>query len=104
MQKMMINMKSTVVLIYELLVNLWNVFKVIINGIRTYTPIVYNFLYLFIETLYDKGYDDNEPDSPKKPLIDKAWCNIDPNNIIEDEDKNEIVETQEPKEEKSKTE
>jgi hypothetical protein len=43
-------------------------------------------MYVFIETLYDKGYDD-EPISPKAPLIDKNWCNIDPNNIIEDEDK-----------------
>jgi len=104
MQKMMINMKSSVMFIYGMLVTLWNTLQTIINGIRNYTPIVYNFIYLFIETLYDKGYDYNEPDSPKKPLIDKAWCNIDPNNIIEGEDKNKIVETQEPKEEKSKTE
>jgi hypothetical protein len=100
MQKMMINMKSTFILIYELLVTLWNTLLIIINGIKTYTPIVYNFMYVFTETLYDKGYDDNEPVSPKTPLIDKTWCNIDPDNIIEDEDKKEIVETQE----KSKTE
>ena len=100
MQKMMINMKSSFIFIYELIVTLWNTLLVIINGIRTYTPIVYNFMYVFTETLYDKGYDDNEPVSPKKPLIDNTWCNIDPNNIIEDEDKKEIVETQE----KSKTE
>ena len=87
MQKMMINMKSTFVLIYELLVTLWNILQTIINGIRNYTPIVYNFMYLFTETLYDKGYDDDEPVSPKSTLIDNSWCNIDPNNIIEDEDK-----------------
>jgi len=86
MQKMMINMKPTFVLIYELLVTLWNTLLIIIAGIKTYTPIVYNFMYVFTETLYDKGFDDNEPVSPKKLLIDKTWCNIDPNNII-DEDK-----------------
>ena len=100
MQKMMINMKSSFIFIYKLIVTLWNTLLIIINGIRNYTPIVYNFMYVFTETLYDKGYDDNEPISPKTPLIDKTWCNIDPNNIIEDEDKKEIVETQE----KSKTE
>jgi len=89
MQKMMINMKSTFVLIYELLVTLWNTLQTIINGIRNYTPVVYNFMYLFMETLYNRGYDD-EPISPKKPLIDKTWCNIDPDNIIEDEDKKEM--------------
>ena len=82
MQKMMINMKSSFIFIYELIVTLWNTLLIIINGIRTYTPIVYNFMYVFTETLYDKGYDDNEPVSPKTPLIDKTWCNIDPNNII----------------------
>ena len=87
MQKMMINMKPTFILIYELLVSLWNTLLIIITGIKTYTPIVYNFMYVFTETLYDKGYDDNEPVSPKTPLIDKTWCNIDPNNIIENEDK-----------------
>ena len=86
MQKMIINMKPTVILIYDLLVTLWNTLLIIINGIRTYTPVVYNFMYVFTETLYDKGYDD-EPISPKVPLIDKSWCNIDPNNIIEYEDK-----------------
>ena len=86
MQKMIINMKPTFVLIYELLVTLWNTLLIIIAGIKTYTPIVYNFMYVFTETLYDKGFDDNEPVSQKKLLIDKSWCNIDPNNII-DEDK-----------------
>ena len=65
MQKMMINMKSSFIFIYELLVTLWNTLLIIINGIKTYTPIVYNFMYIFTETLYDKGYDDNEPISPK---------------------------------------
>jgi hypothetical protein len=87
MQKMIINMKSTFIFIYELLVTLWNTLLIIINGIKTYTPVVYNFMYVFTETLYDKGYDDNESVSPKTPLIDKTWCNIDPNNIIENEDK-----------------
>jgi hypothetical protein len=44
-------------------------------------------MYVFTETLYDKGYDDNESVSPKTPLIDKTWCNIDPNNIIEEDKK-----------------
>ncbi len=87
MQRMVINMKSTFVLIYELLVTLWNTLLIIINGVRTYTPVVYNFMYLFTETLYDRDFDNNEPISPKTPLIDKTWCNIDPNNIIEYEDK-----------------
>ena len=37
----------------------------------------------FIETVYDKGLDNNEPISPKTSLIDNSWCNIDPNNIID---------------------
>lgn len=86
MQKMIINMKSSFIFIYELLVTLWNTLLIIINGVRTYTPVVYNFMYVFTETLYDRGYDD-EPISPKKPLIDKTWCNIDPNNIIEEDKK-----------------
>ena len=104
MQKMIINMKPTFVLSYELLVTLWNTLQTIINGIRNYTPIVYNVMWDFTEALYNNDTIYTPPDSTKKPLIDKAWCNIDPNNIIEYEDKNEIVETQEPKEEKSKTE
>ena len=56
MQKMMtINMKPTFVLIYEVLVTLWNTLLIIINGVRTYTPLVYNFMYVFTETLYEKG-------------------------------------------------
>ncbi len=89
MQRMMINMKSTFVLVYELLVTLWNTLLIIINGIRNYTPVVYNFMYLFMETLYKRDYDDDEPVSQKTPLIDKTWCNIDTNNII-DEDKKKM--------------
>ena len=87
MQKMMINMKSSFIFIYELIVTLWNTLLIIINGIRTYTPIVYNFMYVFTETLYDRDFDNDEPISPKTQLIDKSWCDIDPNNIIEDKDK-----------------
>ena len=86
MQKMLINMKSTSLLIYAL-VTLWNALLIIINGIKTYTPIVYNFMYVFTETLYDRDFDNDEPISSKTQLIDKSWCDIDPNNIIEDEDK-----------------
>ena len=86
MQKMNINMKPTFILIYELLVTLWNVLQTIINGIRNYTPIVYNIMWDFTETLYDRGYDD-EPISPKAAIIDNSWCNIDPSNIIDDEKK-----------------
>lgn len=86
MQKMMINMKSSFIFIY-VLVTLWNALLIVINGIRTYTPIVYNFMYVFTETLYDRDFDNDEPISPKTQLIDKSWCDIDPNNIIEDKDK-----------------
>ena len=87
MQKMMINAKPTFVLIYELLDTLWNALLIIIDGVKAYMPIAYNFMYVFTETLYDKGYDDDEIISPKTTLIDNSWCNIDPNNIIKDEDK-----------------
>jgi hypothetical protein len=90
MQKMMINMKPTFILIYEVLVTLWNVLQTIINGIRNYTPVVYNVMWNFTEALYNNDSIYTPPGSPKTPLIDKTWCNIDPNNIIENEDKKRI--------------
>lgn len=87
MHRMMNNTMPIFMFIYETLVILWNVLQTIINGIRNYTPIVYNFMWNFTEALYDKSYETTPPDSPKTPLIDKTWCNIDPNNIIENEDK-----------------
>ena len=86
MQRMMVNIKPSVIFIYELIVKLWNALLIIIGGIRTYTPIVYNFMWMFTETLYDRGFDD-EPISPKASIIDNSWCNIDPNNIIDDDKK-----------------
>ena len=47
MQKMMVNMKSTVTFINYVLVTLWHILKTIIDGIRYYTPIVYNFMWNF---------------------------------------------------------
>jgi voltage-gated potassium channel Kch len=79
---MMINIMPVFAFIYDALITIWNVFKVIIDGVRTYTPIVYNFMWMFTETLYDRGFDDDEPISPKSAIIDNSWCNIDPNNII----------------------
>ena len=93
--------------IYELLVKFWKFVQVIIGIIVQYKPLickftlktiniilfVYNFMWKFTETIFDKelddsGFNDNiEPISPKKPLIDKSWCDIDKNNIIEYKDK-----------------
>ena len=87
MQRMMINLKPSVIFIYELIVKLWNALLIIIDGIRTYTPIVYNFMWDFTEALHNKGYETTPQNSPKHQLIDNTWCNIDPNNIIEDEHK-----------------
>ena len=111
MQRMMINIKSTGTFINYVLVTLWYILQTIIDGISSYKPlickfiikstniilIIYNFMYVFTETLYDKGFDDKElidkelnykkVISPKKQLIDKSWCNIDPNNIINDDKK-----------------
>ena len=86
MQKMIINIMPVFAFIYDALITIWNVFKVIIGGIKTYTPIVYNVMWDFTETLYDRGYDD-EPISPKAEIISNSWCNIDPNNIIDDDKK-----------------
>lgn len=93
-QRMIINMMPVFAFINYALVTVWNVFKVIIAGVKNYTPIVYNFMWMFIETLYDRGLiDDDEPISPRKPLIDNSWCDIDPNNIIQGKDKKEKSKT-----------
>jgi len=77
--------------IYDVIFTIWNILQTFIVGVRTYTPIVYNFVYVFTETLYDTGlYDDDEPVSPKKTLIDKSWCDIDTSNIIEHQDKKKL--------------
>jgi len=54
-----------------------------------YIPEVYQFLYAFIEALNNNYGDDPQPDnivisSPKKPIIDSSWCNVDVTNIISD--------------------
>jgi hypothetical protein len=90
MQRMIINMKTPVTFIYEVIVTLWNILKKIIGGIRTYTPIVNNFMWNFTEALYNNDTIYTPPDSPKTPLIDKTWCDVDTNNIIEVEDKKRI--------------
>jgi hypothetical protein len=58
-----------------------------------YIPEVYQFLYAFIEALNNNyGDDDNNNvnetniSSPKKPIIDSSWCNVDVKNIISDSD------------------
>jgi hypothetical protein len=87
MQKMMVNMKSTVTFINYVLVTLWHILQTIIDGIRYYTPIVYNFMWNFTEALYVNDSSYSPPVSPKTPSIDKTWCNIDTNNIIEKDKK-----------------
>jgi hypothetical protein len=120
-QRIIINMQPIFTSIYELLVKFWKFVQVIIGIIVQYKPLickftlktiniilfVYNFMWKFTEALHSNDFVNTPPDSPKKPLIDKSWCDIDPNNIINN-DKNEIIETrdtssEEPKEEKSKT-
>ena len=106
-QEIMANMQPTFTFIYELLIKFWNIVQIIIGTLVYYKPFickftlkatniilfVYNFMWKFTETIFDKelddsGFNDNiEPISPKKPLIDKSWCDIDKNNIIEDQDK-----------------
>lgn len=58
---------------------------------KYYIPIVYNFLYAFIEALNNNYGDTNDTDntnipSPKKPIIDSSWCNVDVKNIISEPD------------------
>lgn len=60
------------------------------NFCSKYIPEVYQFLYAFIEALNNNyGDDDNNNNvdetnisSPKKPIIDSSWCNVDVKNII----------------------
>jgi hypothetical protein len=90
MQKMMINMKSPFTFINYLLVTLWHILQTIIDGVRTYTPIVYNAMWNFTEALYNNDSIHTPPDSPRKPLIDNTWCDINNKNIIKLEDKKEM--------------
>lgn len=60
---------------------------------KYYIPIVYKFLYAFIEA-FNNNYDDDDTNdvdntnipSPKKPIIDSSWCNLDIKNIIPESD------------------
>jgi hypothetical protein len=58
---------------------------------KHYIPIIYKFLYAFIQVLNNNYGDDdtnnvdiNNIPSPKKPIIDTSWCNVDIKNIIPD--------------------
>jgi hypothetical protein len=82
-QSIIISILPVFFFIYDVLFTLWNILQKTITEIKNYTLIVYNFMCDFIETVYDKGLDNNEPISPKTSLIDNSWCNIDPNNIID---------------------
>lgn len=90
MQKMMVIMKSIVTFVNYTLVTLWHILQTIIDGVITYAPIVYNFTWDFTEALYNNDSINTPPDSPRKPLIDKTWCDIDHKNIIKLEDKKEM--------------
>jgi hypothetical protein len=90
MQRIMENMKPTVLFIYENMLRLWFIIQSIILGLRFFAPKINDFLWDFNEALQG-NYDDiyNQPASPKKPVIDNAWCNVDPTNILETKRKSE---------------
>jgi hypothetical protein len=73
------------------------IIKTIYNFCKKYGPEVYKFLYAFIEALNNNYNDDltdvvtddvsdgnniDNNNSPKKPIIDSCWCNVDIKNII----------------------
>ena len=90
MQRIMENMRPIVIFIYENFLRLWFIIQSIILGLRFFAPKINDFLWDFNEALQG-NYDDiyNQPASPKKPVIDNAWCNVDPTNILETKRKSE---------------
>lgn len=58
------------------------IIKSIIEFCKYYIPLIYKFLYDFIEALYNNDtINDDVPISPKKP-VDDSWCGVDVKNII----------------------
>ena len=60
------------------------IIKSIIEFCKYYIPLIYHALYDFTEALHnnDTINDNDVPISPKKPIIDNSWCNVDVKNII----------------------
>ena len=81
MQEMM---RLAFVFMYDFMIQCWFIIQSIIAGVRFFAPRMNNFLWEFNEALHG-NYDDiySQPSSPKKPVIDNAWCNVDTNNILE---------------------
>ena len=79
---MIINMKSSVIGIYEMIVTLWNILLTIITGVSCFPFILYNSAWEFTEAFDNNDFASTPQDLPRKQLIDNSWCNIDPNNII----------------------
>ncbi len=81
MQRIMENMKPTVLFIYENMLRLWFIIQSIILGLRFFAPKIKDFLWDFNEALHGNYEDIMRPSSPKKN-IDNAWCDINTDNII----------------------
>ena len=69
------------------------IMNIIYELCKHYIPIIYKFLYAFIEALNNNYGDDdtnnvdvNNIPSPKKPIIDSSWCNVDVKNILPEPD------------------
>ena len=90
MLNIMKNMRPAFVFMYEFIIQCWFIIQSIITGVRFFAPRINDFLWEFNEALQG-NYDDiyNQPASPKKPVIDNAWCNVDPTNILETKRKSE---------------
>ena len=86
-QEMIINMKSSVIIIYEMKVALRNILQTIIVGVRCFTFMLFNSIWEFTEAFDNNDFASSPTDSPRKQLIDNSWCNIDPNNIINNDKK-----------------
>ena len=72
-------MTPTLIFIYESIIKLW----FIITGFWFFLPKINQFMWDFMNALHTNSQND-EPSSPKKPIIDNSWCNIDTSNIIEE--------------------
>lgn len=84
------------------------IIKTIIEFCKYYIPLIYKFLYDFMEALHDNDNNDHTydaPISPKKPIIDNSWCNVDIKNIIPTLNADQVVEnilkSEEPLEDKT---
>jgi len=78
--------RLTLVFIYDFMIQAWFIIQSIITGVKFFAPRINDFLWEFNEALqgnYDDIYNQSQPSSPKKPVIDNAWCNVDATNILE---------------------